>query len=98
MSEIRDKVKGKIGEVIDRYAGYSMQDDPDQWMRDQLEEILSIPELAIVDRDAELPRIVSIPPNPETHSQDYKDGYVDGQQVYQLIMQKVGYVKEIKDV
>ena len=53
MTEEYERVRGKIKDIIDNYAGYNAQDDPDQWMNDQLDEIL--PLVLIKHPDQSLP-------------------------------------------
>ena len=93
MSEIRDKVKTRILEIItDRYWGSwlsavnpTLRDITGCWTEAQsvVELILSIPELAIVDREVELP------------------GFWMGEEMpygMRSMMRETGRVKEVKEV
>ncbi len=82
MSEIKDKVKKQLSWV---YAeiGTPSGNQKTYLSPDQINQILSIPELAIVNREAKLPE-----PYPN-HVSLCTDVQVD--------MLKAGYVKEIKD-
>jgi len=59
MSKERDKVREKIIEILSQpleaqWTG-DAQDAIEQGIKNQADQILSIPELAVVDRNAELP-------------------------------------------
>jgi len=89
MSEIRDKTIKQINEIIRRrkqldYDDYCVGFDS----YGIEEEILTIPELAVVDRDAELPEI-------QWGEKEESDLYAGSKQA-QLDMQRAGYVKEVK--
>lgn len=84
MTEIRDRVKGEALEFIRHGAS------PEQI----LEKILSIPELAIVDRKAELPS-----PGIEAdlkHRLVTLEGIIGAYRMAQQDMGEAGWVKEVK--
>lgn len=87
MSEIRDRTHIKIASLMRKYFLIKTPED----ITDQ---ILSIKELAIVDREAKLPEC----PTKADETKDieihrYKQGYRQAQQD----MLKEGWVKEIKE-
>ena len=112
MEEIRDKAISKLRGILD--AGDMMLNPPEDMdgfidkeavKQSRIEQILSIPEIAIVDRDAELPenkmkcsmRIIG---EPEITKQVQEDIERE-MSIYEMAQQdmlKAGYVKEVKDV
>lgn len=85
MSEIRDKVKRKLEAILTYDETNTIE---------KVMSILSIPELAIVDREAELPKLKSLTGEaPLAEKTAYLLGVTDtGEQVL-----KAGWVKEVKD-
>ena len=97
MSEIRDKVREKIVELVKRaIMDYNQDPNPecafDYYVPSVADQILSTPELAIVDRDAELQK----PPYFSRGGCD-DTAHSVGYHVCQQDMLKAGYVLEIKN-
>lgn len=80
MSEIRDRAKDKIKDKILKYHNVVL-------FEDEVDDLLSIPELAVVDRRTELPPILIDP----------KYTRVEIIRQYKEILQNKGWVKEIKN-
>lgn len=88
MSEIRDRVYDKICEIC--LEETCMPDCPllegeCKWRK----KLFAIPELAIVDRDAKLPKCPLLPPEGAPD--------VKGYRLAERLMLKAGWVKEVKD-
>jgi len=81
MSEIRDKARENLEDKLWKIYSWDWHSDPDQAMKDALDEILSISELAIVDRVAkpfeggEVPTIWNMAYRAAMRNM-LKDGYV----------------------
>jgi len=88
MSEIRDRAILQLVNILVNYEA-----DRDHSLSQSVDKILAIPELAIVDRDAELP------PNPLPNPPDDEGEIISwlGYNEAQRDMLKAGYVKEIID-
>lgn len=82
MSEIVEKVKNRLWDIINP-MGICASDD----LLIVINEILSIPELAIVDREAILPRIKAV----KDEDADYAKGADDMREVIRM----TGWVKEV---
>jgi len=90
MSGIRDRVKKQLSWVHTE-IGTPSGNQKAYLSPDQIDQILSIPELAIVDRKAELPEN---PYNPNKRGFTAQlSAYSDGQQD----MLKAGWVREVKN-
>ena len=92
MSKIRDRVKKKLSWVYTE-IGTPSGNRITYLSPDEIEQILSIPEIAVVDRDAELPR------NPYrccTEDEILRESHYSYKEA-QNKMLKAGYVKEIKE-
>lgn len=93
MSEIRDKAKREIANYLtDQFLGQPSDYPPDECFK-EANHILSIPELAVVDREAELEW--------ETETACVGDCNISCHSIERNITQrrmlKDGYVKEIKE-
>lgn len=99
MSEIRDRARQRVIEILVKPLKVPYQEDAAVMMVqgciNQAEEILSIPELAVVDREAELPigRWSFQIPGDQQDWLNQKKGYGEAQQD----MLKAGWVKEDKN-
>ena len=82
MSEIRDRAKARVKGLIYTYKRVKDADLTD----DLANQILSIPELAIVDKRAELPKLVST-----------NDMAKTGERVGRYNLLQAGWVKEVKE-
>jgi len=97
MSEIRDRVieqlyaKLKAFETMLSNSEIAEFLDKEAMMQSGIEQILSIPELAVVDREAELPK------NPYLSRGMMKSYQYSGYEKAQQDMLKAGWVKEIKN-
>ena len=92
MSEIRDKVEKQIDEALWAYTQSSRSPS------ETINQILSIPALAIVDREAELPTI----PDPPIYSEKPYGGierraFRVGALTYRNSIVKAGWVKEVEN-
>jgi len=89
MTEIRDKVRERVATII-RYSLKNLiliSDDDKEKLLQSADEILSIPELAIVDREAKLPEVEG----------KYGSMTATSCRNAQIDMLNAGWVKEIKD-
>ena len=84
MFEIRNKVMAQMDDVLHPHIPKNV--NPDNWLHDVECAILSIPELAIVDREAKLPKLYEMLIEHGTPHFEEVD------------MLKTNYVKEVKDV
>ena len=92
MSEIRDKVKQEIKLRIRQRSA------TDDWMLEGIvNSILSIPEIAVVDREAELPENPFPKPRLNNPSSANLARYYSYQRAQQDMLEN-SWVKEIKDV
>lgn len=98
MSEIRDKVTQEIFHILNKNTDENYQFKPNISMIGTTKEILSIPEIAIVDRE------VKFPENPVDHEhfeseleEQYLCGEYNGFELCKGFIVKEGWVKEIKD-
>lgn len=93
MSKIRDEVRESIAQQF--YGGYCEPEDRNgyEWAcaLSNADQILSKPEIAVVDREAEAPKVESgmFPQIGACASDGYSQGIQD--------MLKEGWVKEVKD-
>ena len=112
MSEIRDRVIKKLKyEILDQkfnkiatnsdgvWAGYQLTH---KVIADFVDQILSIPEMAIVDREAKLPsfdvnKVVAEIKSPHWLSLGEKIGFDIIISLTQEAIRKEGWVKEVKD-
>jgi len=108
MPDTRDRVEKNLREIIIAAECFGRHSSEEVWYEgseeaenDYTDQILSIPELAIVDREAELPRNhwietieqhKAIGIDPQT-AIDRKLGYAEAQQD----MLKAGWIKGVKD-
>jgi len=99
MSEIRDKARGEIAQhIYDAVFPGADWDEPSEYEKepfyDRASQLLSIPELAIVDRDAELPPIIVRDAEGQSDGLDeFGRGQIDGQRR----MLNEGWIKEVKE-
>jgi len=97
MSKGRDKVKEEIDNRLRGFIiSYNQAEDSYQQLlivEKYRNYILSIPELAVVDRNAELPDNPFTYPHPMVRVSEQRAAYMRAQQD----MLKAGWVKEVKD-
>lgn len=107
MSEIRNKIKEYFKESKRTIIAHSRDESMSLTEKREnieleedhfIDQILSIPELAVVDREAELPKIIEQKPKLGTIAETlYLKQEVKLQKKAQQDMLKAGWVKEIKD-
>ncbi len=93
MSEIRDKVKRQLDDIFRDYMSGETWDNC-------AKKILSIPELAIVDREAELPKRMTREaiPGDMARSMELNKNINFGYEQAQQDMRKAGWIREIKEI
>jgi len=92
MSEIRDKVEQQLNDIFRDYMSGETWDNC-------AKKILSIPELAVVDRKAELPKRMTREtiPGDMARSMELNKNINFGYEQAQQDMRKAGWIREIKD-
>jgi len=98
-SELRDKVKSELFEIMSHYAEdfcfkvNGVQSFQATDVNDYIRQILSIPELAIVDRKAKMPSPYILTDSLGNLNDDFGLGTLRQKQ----ILSQAGWVKEVKD-